>query len=81
MRRAFPRCFDTRRQYELWVEAAHRSSLGRNSYCTDCTAEHQRRMGAQRRCGHPATAFHVDDDGFAEGRRPVEDRVRHGEVA
>lgn len=81
MRKPFPRCFDTRRQYELWVEAARRSHPGGSSYCTDCSAEYQRRMIACQRCAHPSTTFHVDGDGLVEGRRPVEDRIRHREVA
>jgi len=81
MMKPFPRCFDSRRQYELWVEAARRSHPGGSSYCADCAVEHQQRMVASQRCAHPRVTFHVDGDGFIEGRRPVEDRIRHKGVS
>lgn len=81
MRKLSPRCFDSRRQYELWVEVARCSHPGGSSYCTDCSAQYQRRMIASQRCAYPGTMFHVAGDGLIEGRRPVEDCIRHREVA
>ena len=81
MNQSKPRCFTSRRQFSLWVEAARRSNPGGSSYCADCTPEYQRHMVARYRCAHPATSFHVDADGYVEGRRPVEDRIKHRDVA
>ena len=76
-----PRCFNSRRQFDLWMEAARRSQPGGSSYCTDCSTEYQQRMITRGRCAYPTTTFCTDSDGFVEGRRPVEDRVRLREVA
>lgn len=81
MRRAIPRCFSSRRQFELWMAAARDSKPGSSAYCADCTAEYQRQMIRQRRCAYPATTFGLDSEGFVEGRRPVEQRIRLKEVA
>lgn len=81
MKRGIPVCFDSRRQYALWLEAARRRPPGGSVYCADCTPEYQQRMVAQGRCAHPRTTFHLDRDGYDEGRRPVKDRIGRKEVA
>ena len=80
MNNAVPRCFNSRRQYDLWMESARIVKPAGSSYCTDCSLEYQRLMIAQGRCAHPATMFCIDSDGFIEGRRPMEDRVQQREV-
>ncbi|MDP2431816.1 MAG: hypothetical protein Q8O33_07275 [Pseudomonadota bacterium] len=81
MSQSKPRCFTSRRQFDLWVEAAQRIHPGGSSFCTDCSPEYQQRMVALHRCAYPATSFHFDADGYVEGRRPVEDRIKRREVA
>jgi len=81
MNKPVPRCFDSRRAFQLWTEASLRSQPDGSSYCTDCMAAYQRRMIAQGRCAYPSTAFCFDSDGFIEGRRLIEHRVRLREVA
>ena len=63
---AKPNCFDTDVQWDEW-RAAHNTLIGgkssEQSYCLDCTAEHQREMKLQERCEYPvATAFMPDRD-------------------
>lgn len=81
MNRSIPKCFGSRRQFDLWREAAFRSTPGGSDYCTDCTAAYQQRMGRQGRCAYPDTTFAADGDGFIEGNRPVAERVRLREAA
>lgn len=81
MTQPFPRCFDSYRQYKLWMDAARRSTPGKSSYCTDCTVQYQQCMVATQRCAHPGVTFHVDDEGLIEGRRPVTNRALQPEVA
>lgn len=79
MKRGIPVCFDSGRQYALWREAALRRPPGSSTYCADCTPEYQQRMVGQGRCAHPRTTFHLDREGYVEGRRPIKDRVRRKE--
>ena len=81
MRIVIPKCFASRRQFELWREASRRVDPGDSDYCTDCTVEYQARMRLQGRCAYPATSFTADADGFVEGHRPVAERVNRLEVA
>ncbi len=81
MAKAIPRCFTSRRQFELWVAAARVEAPGGSAYCTDCTPAYQRRMVTQQRCAYPRTRFCRDSEGFIEGRRPVEERMRALEAA
>lgn len=67
-----PLCFVSRRQFDLWQEAALNSECTGNGYCADCTAAYQSRMIARQQCAYPKTGFHRDADGFIEGRRPLE---------
>lgn len=71
-----PLCFTSRRQFDLWNEAARGSDFTGSSYCADCTAAYQQRMIAQQQCAHPGTRFYLDADGFIEGRRPTVERLR-----
>lgn len=71
-----PLCFCSRRQYELWREAAESTDLAGSDYCTDCTPVYQAEMYAAGRCRYPDTWFDRDADGFVEGRRPIADRVQ-----
>ena len=80
-RKVYPLCFASRLQYEVWKRAARQSPVGDSSYCADCTLAYQRQMIASFRCAHPCTSFHLDSDGFLEGRRRVEDRVQLKEAA
>jgi hypothetical protein len=81
MSASFPVCFESRRQYGRWRETAQHEKPGSSRYCTDCLADYQKRMIVAGRCAHPATTFHVDADGFYEGRRPRADRVLQSEGA
>lgn len=81
MKMSVPRCFASRRQYELWLEAARAVPPGSSGYCTDCTAAYQQRMCRQGRCAYPDTTFASDGDGFIEGHRPLAERVRLREAA
>jgi hypothetical protein len=49
-----PECFDSDRQWQLWVEPARiappEPSMG---VCEDCTQEYQAKMTAQGRCVNP----------------------------
>lgn len=76
MRLAIPRCFCSRRQFELWMAAARESNPGGSAYCTDCTPAYRQQMVAQGRCAYPGTTFVIDAQGFVEGRRPPQQRVR-----
>ena len=80
-KKSYPLCFASRLQYEVWKKAAKHSRAGDSSYCADCTLAYQRQMVASFRCAHPCTSFYLDKDGFLEGRRRVEDRVRLKEAA
>jgi len=64
-----PKCFSSREQYSLWVNAARLNSPGASGYCADCTPEYQREMIEQCRCECPDTTFHIDEDGFVAGVR------------
>ena len=75
-RSSFPLCFCSRRQYELWMEAARNSDPAGSSYCTDCTPAYQEQMLAAGRCAYPDVWFDRDVDGFVEGRRPMAERVQ-----
>lgn len=81
MKMSVPRCFASRRQYELWLEAARAVPPGSSGYCADCTPEYQRQMIAARRCAYPTTSFQADADGYVEGRRPAEACRRLREAA
>lgn len=81
MNLSVPRCFNSHRQFELWLDAARQSPPDSSSYCTDCTLEYRQRMITQNRCAYPKTKFCIDSDGFVEGQRPVEDRVQRRAVA
>lgn len=76
-----PQCFSSQRQFDLWTAAAKGSDFTGSGYCADCAVDYQRRMLAQQRCAYPGTRFHLDADGFVEGRRPTAERLRPGEVA
>ena len=80
-KKSYPVCFNSKRQYEAWEEGAEDSNPGDSRYCADCTVAYQRQMIAQHRCAHPCTSFYLDKEGFLEGRRRVEDRVRLKEAA
>ncbi len=68
---ALPKCFASRDQYEAWRNAARLTKVGRDGICSDCTAEYQARMIAQRRCESPHTTFRRDDDEMEAGVRPL----------
>lgn len=63
-----PRCFPDRRSYVVWLQAAHYTGGCFDAgICTDCTAEYQARMLAERRCTQPNMRFAEDEDGFTQG--------------
>ena len=72
-----PRCFSDASQYQQWRVYAIKCRAGDSDYCTDCTGAYQHQMIKECRCVHPKTRFFVDCDGFAEGRRPVGERLAH----
>jgi hypothetical protein len=77
----FPSCFDSRRQFQEWSQAARRCDPGDSGFCTDCTSPYQQRMVAQERCAHPATIFGIGADGGLDGRRPEQERIGYEEGA
>ena len=56
----YPACFDSARQYSLWISAARISPEGIDgaTYCTDCTQEHKDEMVEAGRCMFPWVVFH-----------------------
>jgi len=81
MGKPIPQCFESRRQYELWLEVARRSNPGDSGYCTDCTVAYKRQMMAQARCAYPNTTFHDIGFGVIEGHRAAKDRIQQREGA
>lgn len=70
MKEPFPRCFDSKEQYVLWVAAARSSHpTAGHSYCEDCTPAYQARMISSYRCQFPGTTFHIAADEGIHGRR------------
>lgn len=64
---AYPPCFESRTQYESWVEAAD-PEMGSSppvrtdwplepNYCRDCCASHRNQMRKEGRCLFPDTIF------------------------
>ena len=49
-----PECFDTDRQWQLWVEPARIAPPELHmGFCEDCTQEYQAKMTVQGRCANP----------------------------
>lgn len=54
----YPKCFDTKTQFKLWMEKARESKVPpEHSYCFDCTQEYQYQMIRAGRCEYPGTTF------------------------
>lgn len=81
MNKSTPRCFDSRSQFEQWMQAARRIDPGYSGYCADCTESYQQQMIAQMRCAFPRTSFHINSEGGIDGRRPEKDRIAYREGA
>jgi len=71
-----PRCFDAEAQFDAWREAARATDLPASAFCTDCTAQYQRRMHAQGRCERPDVVVDGCEGGPQRRRRaPVSRRA------
>jgi len=71
-----PPCFESRRQYHDWLDAAD-PELGSQpparrdwphepNYCRDCSAEHRNRMRGEMLCLFPETVFITVGEGVDE---------------
>ena len=52
-KRYYPKCFDSREQYESWLEFERDQAKTlpiRRFACRDCTPEYQRKMTIEKRC-------------------------------
>lgn len=77
----YPSCFSSKRQYATWQASALLTGVTeRNGYCTDCLPEFKRDRLREGRCAHPDVTFHVDEDGFIEGRRPLIKKGAQNEI-
>ena len=67
-----PACFASLETYRLWEHQARLTDANeRHGFCADCLPRYKRQMLRAGRCAHPDVKFHVDEDGFTEGRRPL----------
>lgn len=66
----YPKCFESKEQFEAWVVMAERSKLEnpRLSFCSDCSVNYQKKMMEQGKCEHPETEFRtvITEDGEVE---------------
>ena len=69
-----PDCFFSLEQYEAWKELIAMAPISRHGYCSDCLPCYKRQMMREGRCAHVGVRFHVDAEGFIEGRRPIGDK-------
>jgi hypothetical protein len=66
-----PRCFDTEGQYLAWRDAARSTRLPMTEFCTDCTADYQRRMTEQGRCAYPRRQITSGSDAPRQRREAI----------
>lgn len=74
-----PKCWNSREDWEEWVNAARACGAGRNprhhGYCIDCLPEFKERMVKCGRCEHPEVFFierkNQDGDIEIQGQRPA----------
>lgn len=66
----YPKCFQSKQQFEAWVAMAKRSKLKnpRLSFCNDCSIAYKRQMIKEDRCEYPETVFItvITEDGELE---------------
>jgi hypothetical protein len=61
MNTAYPLCFNSKIEFDLWMAASRLSRTGLSGYCEDCTPEYQCAMVKDGRCAFHDTHFAVDD--------------------
>jgi len=66
----FPKCFNSRKEYFIWLKAARVKPSPRFGFCTDCTIAYKEKMALEGRCSYASVFFVRSKEGGLEGRLP-----------
>jgi hypothetical protein len=66
---SYPKCFDTKQQFNVWVEQSESDGLPdpRVSFCDSCSLRYQHAMIEENRCENPDYVIDEESEDIVDG--------------